>query len=77
MEEKEYEDNVFVPAPVGAFEGSGESALAQSDNRVSHQSEPLLLAILQWMTKIMANLQEASRTLAFKTPFMKALDCFD
>ncbi|MBW0588723.1 hypothetical protein O181_128438 [Austropuccinia psidii MF-1] len=29
------------------------------------------------MTQILANIQESSRPPAFKTPFMKAPDCFD
>ncbi|MBW0590818.1 hypothetical protein O181_130533 [Austropuccinia psidii MF-1] len=45
-------------------------------------SEPSLLAIMQQMTQIMANLQEASssdssRPPAFKTQSMKAPECFD
>ncbi|MBW0558480.1 hypothetical protein O181_098195, partial [Austropuccinia psidii MF-1] len=55
-------------------DGTGGPALAQS--------EPSQLAIMQQMTQIMANLQEASsskaaRPPAFKTPSMKAPECFD
>ncbi|MBW0527390.1 hypothetical protein O181_067105 [Austropuccinia psidii MF-1] len=61
--------------------GIGEPTLAQSDHPVSHQSEPSFLAIMQQMTQIMANLQaasysESSRPPAFKTPSMKAPECF-
>ncbi|MBW0508038.1 hypothetical protein O181_047753 [Austropuccinia psidii MF-1] len=63
-------------------DGTGGPTLAQSNQPVSHQSEPSLLAIMQQMTQIMANLQaasssEASRPPAFKTPSMKAPECFD
>ncbi|MBW0531390.1 hypothetical protein O181_071105 [Austropuccinia psidii MF-1] len=56
--------------------------LAQSNQPVSHQSEPSLLAIMQQMTQIMANLQaasssESSRPPAFNTPSIKAPECFD
>ncbi|MBW0496423.1 hypothetical protein O181_036138 [Austropuccinia psidii MF-1] len=48
---------------------------------VSHQSKPSALDIMQQMTQIMANLEaalssEASRPPAFKTPSMKAPECF-
>ncbi|MBW0555173.1 hypothetical protein O181_094888 [Austropuccinia psidii MF-1] len=71
-----------VPAPVGVSQSTGGATLAQSDQPVSHQYEPSLLAIMQEMTQIMANLQAASssgssRTPAFKTPPMKAPECFD
>ncbi|MBW0565748.1 hypothetical protein O181_105463 [Austropuccinia psidii MF-1] len=71
-----------VPAPMGASQSTGEPALAQSNQPVFHQSEPSLLAIIQEMTQIMANLQEflsseASRTPAFRTPSMKAPELFD
>ncbi|MBW0581502.1 hypothetical protein O181_121217 [Austropuccinia psidii MF-1] len=56
--------------------------LAQSDQPISHQTEPSLLAIMQQMIKIMANLQAAAssevyRPPAFKTPSMKVPECFD
>ncbi|MBW0586071.1 hypothetical protein O181_125786, partial [Austropuccinia psidii MF-1] len=41
-----------------------EGSDAQSDQPVSHQSEPSLLAIMQQMTQIMANHQEASSSEA-------------
>ncbi|MBW0477765.1 hypothetical protein O181_017480 [Austropuccinia psidii MF-1] len=71
-----------APAPVGASQSTQGSTLAQSDHPVSHQSEQSLLDIMQQMTQIMANLQEASssdstRPPAFKTPSMKAPECFD
>ncbi|MBW0558115.1 hypothetical protein O181_097830 [Austropuccinia psidii MF-1] len=71
-----------APAPVGASQGTGIPTLAQSDQPVSHQYEPSLLAIMQQMSQIMANLQaassyESSRPPAFKTPSMKAPECFE
>ncbi|MBW0494132.1 hypothetical protein O181_033847 [Austropuccinia psidii MF-1] len=62
--------------------GTGGPALAQSDQPVSPQSEPSLLAIMQQITQIMANLQaasvsESSRPPAFKTPSMKVPEGFD
>ncbi|MBW0465293.1 hypothetical protein O181_005008 [Austropuccinia psidii MF-1] len=71
-----------VPAPVGASQGTGGPTLSQYNQPVSHQDEPSLMAIMQQMTKIMANLQAASssealRPPAFKTPSMKAPECFD
>ncbi|MBW0571254.1 hypothetical protein O181_110969 [Austropuccinia psidii MF-1] len=59
-----------------------EASDAQYNHLFSHQSEPSLLAIMQQMTQIMANLQEDSssealRPPAFKTPSMKAPECFD
>ncbi|MBW0540562.1 hypothetical protein O181_080277 [Austropuccinia psidii MF-1] len=70
------------PGEDGVLQGTGGPTLAQSDQPVSHQSEPSLLAIMQQMTQIMANLQaasssESSRPPAFKTPSMKAPECFD
>ncbi|MBW0576316.1 hypothetical protein O181_116031 [Austropuccinia psidii MF-1] len=82
VEEEESDGTEGVPAPVGASQSTGGPTLAQSDQPVSHQSEPSLLAIMQQMTQIMANIQAASssgssRPPAFKTPSMKAPDCFD
>ncbi|MBW0575872.1 hypothetical protein O181_115587 [Austropuccinia psidii MF-1] len=82
VEEEESDGTEGVPAPVGASQGTGGPTLAQSNQPVSHQSEPSLLAIMQQMTQIMANLQAASssdssRPPAFKTPSMKAPECFD
>ncbi|MBW0577219.1 hypothetical protein O181_116934 [Austropuccinia psidii MF-1] len=82
VEEEESDGTEGVPAPVEALQGTGGPTLAQSNQPVSHQSEPSLLAIMQQMTQIMANLQaasssEASRPPAFKTPSMKAPECFD
>ncbi|MBW0480343.1 hypothetical protein O181_020058 [Austropuccinia psidii MF-1] len=67
---------------VGEFQGTGGPTLAQSDQSVSHQSEPSLLAIMHQMTQIMANLQaasssESSKPPALKTPSVKAPECFD
>ncbi|MBW0525771.1 hypothetical protein O181_065486 [Austropuccinia psidii MF-1] len=82
VEEEDSDGTEAVPASVGASEGTRGPTLAQSDQPVSHQTEPSLLAIMQQMTQIMANLQaaassEVSRPPAFKTPSMKALECFD
>ncbi|MBW0537851.1 hypothetical protein O181_077566 [Austropuccinia psidii MF-1] len=71
-----------VPNPVGASQGTEGPTLAQSNQSVSHQSEPSFLAFMQQMTQIMANLQadsssEASRPPDFKTSSMKAAKCFD
>ncbi|MBW0526629.1 hypothetical protein O181_066344 [Austropuccinia psidii MF-1] len=82
VEEEESDGTEAAPAPLGVSEGTGGPTIAQSDQPVSHQTEPSILAIMQQMTQIMANLQEAascavSRTPAFKTPAMKAPECFD
>ncbi|MBW0494564.1 hypothetical protein O181_034279, partial [Austropuccinia psidii MF-1] len=81
-EEEESDGTEGTPAPVGVPQGTGGRTLAQSDQPVSHQSEPALLAIMQQMTEIMANIQAASssgssRPPAFKTPSMKAPDCLN
>ncbi|MBW0531926.1 hypothetical protein O181_071641 [Austropuccinia psidii MF-1] len=55
LEEEESDGTEGFPSPVGESQGSGEPALAQSN-----QSEPSLLAIIQHMTQIIANLQAAS-----------------
>ncbi|MBW0571364.1 hypothetical protein O181_111079, partial [Austropuccinia psidii MF-1] len=82
VEEEETDSTQASPASVGASEGTRGPTPAQSDPPVSHQTEPSLLAIMQQMTQIMANLQEAassgvSRPPAFKTPSMKAPECSD
>ncbi|MBW0473910.1 hypothetical protein O181_013625 [Austropuccinia psidii MF-1] len=82
VEEEEADGTEGVLAPVGASQGIGGPTLAQSDQPVSHQYEPSLLAIIHQMTQIMANLQaasssESSRPPAFKTPSMKTPECFD
>ncbi|MBW0575053.1 hypothetical protein O181_114768 [Austropuccinia psidii MF-1] len=82
VEEEDSDGTEAATAPVGASEGTRGPTLAQSDQAVSHQTEPSLLANMQQMTQIMANLQEAassevSRPPAFKTPSMKAPECFD
>ncbi|MBW0545492.1 hypothetical protein O181_085207 [Austropuccinia psidii MF-1] len=59
VEEEESDGTEAAPAPVGASEGTRGPTLAQSDQPVSHQTEPSLLDILQQMTQIMANLQAA------------------
>ncbi|MBW0562544.1 hypothetical protein O181_102259 [Austropuccinia psidii MF-1] len=82
MEEEESDGNEGAPAPVKAPQGNGRPTLAQSYQPVSHESESSLLAIMQQMTQIMANLQEASssessRPPAFKNQSMKAPECLD
>ncbi|MBW0589439.1 hypothetical protein O181_129154 [Austropuccinia psidii MF-1] len=77
VEEEESDGTEGVPAPVGASQGTGGPALDKSN-----PPEPSLLAIMQQITQIMANLQaasfsEASRPSAFKTQSMKAPECFD
>ncbi|MBW0497679.1 hypothetical protein O181_037394, partial [Austropuccinia psidii MF-1] len=81
VEEEESDCIEGVPAPVGASKSTGGPTLAQSNKIVSHQSEPSSLDIMQKMTQIMANIQEAlsseaSRPPAFKTKSMKAPECF-
>ncbi|MBW0483750.1 hypothetical protein O181_023465 [Austropuccinia psidii MF-1] len=76
VEEEDFGGTKGVPAPVGASQGTGEPNLPQSNQPVSHQSEPSLLAIIEQMIQIMANHQtasssEASRPPSFKTPSMK------
>ncbi|MBW0549854.1 hypothetical protein O181_089569 [Austropuccinia psidii MF-1] len=82
VEEEESVGTEAAPAPVGGSEGTRGPTLAQSDQPVSCQTEPSLLAIMQQLTQIMANPQaaassEVSRPPAFKTPSMKAQECFD
>ncbi|MBW0558897.1 hypothetical protein O181_098612 [Austropuccinia psidii MF-1] len=82
LEEEGSDGTEGVPAPVGASPGTEGPTLSQSNQPVSHQSEPSLFAIIQQMTQIMANLQaasvsESSRPPALKTPSMKAPECFD
>ncbi|MBW0532211.1 hypothetical protein O181_071926 [Austropuccinia psidii MF-1] len=82
VEEEESDGTEAAPALVGASEGTRGPTLAQSDQPVSHQTKPSLLAIMQQMNQIMANIQtaascEVSRPPAFKTPSMKALEFFD
>ncbi|MBW0583336.1 hypothetical protein O181_123051 [Austropuccinia psidii MF-1] len=55
VKEEEADGAEGVPALVGASQGTGGPTLAQSDQPVSHKSEPSLLAIMQQMTQIMAN----------------------
>ncbi|MBW0464011.1 hypothetical protein O181_003726 [Austropuccinia psidii MF-1] len=82
VEKEESDGTEGAPALVGVPQGTGGPTLAQSYQPVSHQSGPSLLAIMQQMTQIMANLQvvsspESSRPQAFKNPSMKAPKCFD
>ncbi|MBW0524358.1 hypothetical protein O181_064073 [Austropuccinia psidii MF-1] len=82
VEEEDSDGTEVVPAAMGVSQDTGGPTLTQSNQPVSHQSETSLLAIMQQMTQIMANLQEASSSYsstppAFKTPSMKAPECFD
>ncbi|MBW0543197.1 hypothetical protein O181_082912, partial [Austropuccinia psidii MF-1] len=82
VEEEQSDGTEGSPAPVGVSQGTGGPTLAQSYQPFSHQYEPSLLAIMQQMTQIMANIQAAlvsdsSSPPAFKTPSMKAPECFD
>ncbi|MBW0526566.1 hypothetical protein O181_066281 [Austropuccinia psidii MF-1] len=81
-EEEESEGTEGLPAPVGESQGARGPTLANSNQPVSHQSGPSLLAIMQNMPQIMASLQEASsseksRPPAFKTSSMKVPEFFD
>ncbi|MBW0509863.1 hypothetical protein O181_049578 [Austropuccinia psidii MF-1] len=67
-EEEESDGTEGVPAPVGAPQGTGGPTLAQSDTPVSHQSEQSFLVIMQQMTQIMANIQEASSSDSSRSP---------
>ncbi|MBW0482064.1 hypothetical protein O181_021779 [Austropuccinia psidii MF-1] len=60
VEEEESDGTEGVPAPMGASQGTGGPTLAQYNQPVSHQSEPSLLAIMQKITQIMANLHASS-----------------
>ncbi|MBW0465607.1 hypothetical protein O181_005322 [Austropuccinia psidii MF-1] len=64
VEEEESDSTEGVPSPFGMYQGTGVPPLAQSNQRGSHQSEPSLLAIMQQMTEIMANLKESSSSEA-------------
>ncbi|MBW0582129.1 hypothetical protein O181_121844, partial [Austropuccinia psidii MF-1] len=80
-EEEDSNGTEGVPAPVEAPQGTGGPTLAQSNQPFSHQSEESSFAIMQQMPQFMANIQansssEASRPPAFKTPSMKAPECF-
>ncbi|MBW0509737.1 hypothetical protein O181_049452, partial [Austropuccinia psidii MF-1] len=59
-EEEASEGTEAAPAPVGESKGTGRPTLAQSDQPVSHHSEPSLLAIMQQRTEIMSHLQAPS-----------------
>ncbi|MBW0587798.1 hypothetical protein O181_127513 [Austropuccinia psidii MF-1] len=82
VEEEGSDGTEAASTPVGESEGTRGPTIAQYDQPVSHQTEPSLLAIMQQMTQIMANLQEAAssevpRPQAFKNPSMKVPECFD
>ncbi|MBW0499634.1 hypothetical protein O181_039349 [Austropuccinia psidii MF-1] len=63
-EEEGSEGTEGVPAPVGASSSTRGPTQAQSNQPVSHQSEPSLSAIMQKMTQIMANFLAASSSEA-------------
>ncbi|MBW0497918.1 hypothetical protein O181_037633 [Austropuccinia psidii MF-1] len=82
VKEEESDGTEGVPAPLGASQGNGGETLSQSTKPLSHQSEPSLLAIMQQMTQIMANIQadfpsEASRPPVFNNSSMRAPEGFD
>ncbi|MBW0486820.1 hypothetical protein O181_026535 [Austropuccinia psidii MF-1] len=60
MEEEGSDGTEGVLAPLGASQGTGGPTTAQYNQPVFHNSEPSLLALIQKMTQIMANLQAAS-----------------
>ncbi|MBW0567496.1 hypothetical protein O181_107211 [Austropuccinia psidii MF-1] len=64
VEEEESVGTEGVPAPVEESQGTRRPTPAKSNQPVSHWSEPSLLAIMQQMTQIMSNLQEASSSEA-------------
>ncbi|MBW0521530.1 hypothetical protein O181_061245 [Austropuccinia psidii MF-1] len=63
-QEEESDGIKFFPSPVWESQGTGCSSLSQSNQPTSHQSERSLLAIMQKMTQIMANIQPASSSEA-------------
>ncbi|MBW0496407.1 hypothetical protein O181_036122 [Austropuccinia psidii MF-1] len=81
----------FPGASRAIFKGPGEDGEEEEENSVEEgesdgtegapaPSEPSLLAIMQQVTKIMANFQEASSSEASRecnTPSMNAPECFD
>ncbi|MBW0503560.1 hypothetical protein O181_043275 [Austropuccinia psidii MF-1] len=56
-EEEGSDGTKVAPAPMGESQGTGGPTVAQSNQPFSCQSKPYLLAIVQQMTQIMANLQ--------------------
>ncbi|MBW0491457.1 hypothetical protein O181_031172 [Austropuccinia psidii MF-1] len=64
VEEEDSDGTEGVPAPVGASQCTGGPNLAQSNQPISHQSEPFLLPIMQKMTHIMANIQKSASSEA-------------
>ncbi|MBW0497328.1 hypothetical protein O181_037043 [Austropuccinia psidii MF-1] len=82
VEEEGSDGTEGFPSSVGAPQGTGGPTLAQSNQPASCQTDSSLLAIMQRMTQIMANLQAASssdssRPPAFKTQSIKAPEVFD
>ncbi|MBW0538292.1 hypothetical protein O181_078007 [Austropuccinia psidii MF-1] len=82
VKEEESDSTEAAPIPVRASQGTGRPTIAQSNQPVSHQSEPSLLDIKKQMIQIMANIQadlssESSRPPAFKTPSIEAPKCSD
>ncbi|MBW0547438.1 hypothetical protein O181_087153 [Austropuccinia psidii MF-1] len=68
VEEEGSEITEASPTPVRAPQGTGGPTLAKTSHPVSHNSEPSLLAIIQQMNHIMANLQAASSSEASRLP---------
>ncbi|MBW0554974.1 hypothetical protein O181_094689 [Austropuccinia psidii MF-1] len=60
VEEEESDGTEGVPAPVWEYQGTGGPTPTQSNQPVSHQSEPSSFAIIQKITQIISNLQAAS-----------------
>ncbi|MBW0485508.1 hypothetical protein O181_025223 [Austropuccinia psidii MF-1] len=60
VEEEGFDGTEVVPDPVGESEVTEGKNLSQSNQPLSHQSEPYVLAIMHQMNKIMANIQESS-----------------
>ncbi|MBW0518890.1 hypothetical protein O181_058605, partial [Austropuccinia psidii MF-1] len=77
MEEEGSDGTETSPTPVGESQGTGGSTLAHSNQTVSYQFEPSLLAIMKQMTQNMATLQAASRPPDFENLSMKAPAYFD
>ncbi|MBW0590087.1 hypothetical protein O181_129802 [Austropuccinia psidii MF-1] len=84
---------VFLGLSRTTFKGTGEDCEEEEENSVEDKGsdgtegvpapfEPSLLAIMQKMTQIIANIQAASSSDSskppeFKAPYMKAPECFD
>ncbi|MBW0559992.1 hypothetical protein O181_099707 [Austropuccinia psidii MF-1] len=67
-EEEASDDTEASPTTAGESQGTGRPKLAQSNQPVFHQSKPSLLAIMQQITQIMANIQAYSSSGASRHP---------